>query len=241
MNRMFRAALVAALLPAGFASVGCTHSSGPACGAGGGCGAGGTADGGRFGRGHCWDPSWPERYNYAARQSVVAPFAQQAANGHFLHQTLWNFYFEPGSDKLTPGGMEKLSSLARATPGPDPRIYIQTAQDIGVTPDNVTKVAAVRSDLDAKRAAAIRQYMATTFGPGAEYEVYVHDAPVPSVYGVFAGNAFRGQATGYVGGLNAPGVASPSVGRGSLSGPPPGTGGNTTVNVVPPSGPAPAP
>ena len=238
MSRLFRAAMIAALLPAGLASVGCVHTTGSDCGAGGcGAGAGGADCGARY---RNWvDVSWPDRYNYAARQAVVAPFAQQAANGHFLNQTLWNFYFEPGTDRLTAGGMEKLDSLAHATPGPDPRIYLQHAQDIGATPDNLAKLGGMRTDLDARRAAAVRRYMASSFGPPIEYEVLVHDAPTPKLYGVFAGNAFRGQQLGYVGGINARSINISSVG-GSASGPPPGTGGNTVVNTGPAAGPAPA-
>jgi len=236
MNRLFRAAMVAAILPIGLTSVGCAHKSGSACGSGG-CGAGGDGGGGL---GACYrnlvDVSWPDRYNYAARQSVVAPFAQQAATGHFLNQTIWNFYFDPGTDKLNAGGMEKLDSLAHATPGPDPRIYLQHTHDLGVPPENMAKAGALHNDLDARRAAAIRRYMATQFGPPMEYEVLVHDAPTPKVYGVFVGNAFRGQTLGYVGGINSRSINVSSVG-GSASGPAPGSGGNTVVNT----GPAPAP
>ena len=252
MKRLFRAALVAAILPIGLASVGCAHKSGSACGAGD-CGAGG--GGGHGGGGHgsgqgahgkFYDISWPDRYNYAARQAVVAPFAQQAANGHFLHQSLWNFYFEPGNEKLTAGGMDKLDSLARSTPSGPAGLYPDGSRPRGHgrQPD---KVAGLRSDLNAKRAASIKRYMTTQFGTAIDYEVYVHDAPVPSIYGVFAGSSFRGQAQGYVGGLGGGGGgAAPAVGgggtRGSMSGPPPGTGGNTTVNVTPASTPgSPAP
>jgi hypothetical protein len=242
MNRLFRAALVAAILPAGLASVGCAHKSGSGCGDASGCG--GAADGGCGAKyRNCVDVAWPDRYNYAARQAVVAPFAQQVATGHFLHQSIWNFYFEPGTDKLTPGGIDKLDALARTTPAPDTRIYIQTAHDIAVTPENIDKVVALRNDLNGKRAAAIKKHMATQFGPAAEYEVYVHDAPVPGISGVFAGNAYRGQGSGYVGGLDGGAGGAPSVGganRGSLSGPPVGSGyGNTTVNVTPPAPAAP--
>jgi hypothetical protein len=242
MNRLIRAVLVAAILPVGLASVGCAHKSGSACGAGG-CGAGG-GDGHGGGRYRNWvDVSWPDRYNYAARQAVVAPFAQQAATGHFLHQTMWNFYFDPGSDKLNPGGMDKLNSLAHATPGPDPRIYLQNAQDVAVTAENMDKVSSLRNDLNGRRAAAIRKYMATQFGPPLEYEVLVHDAPTPSVSGVGAGNAFRGQVAGYRGSLGGGiGGGNIGVGGGSASGPPPGTGGNTVVNTgVAAPAPAPAP
>jgi hypothetical protein len=248
MKRLFRAALVAAILPVGLLSVGCAHGSGSACG-GGDCGGGGGVGGGYANRqdhhGKWYDISWPDRYNYAARQAVVAPFAQQAANGHFLHQTMWNFYFEPGSDKLTPGGMEKLNSLSHATPGPDPRIYVQNAQDIGTTAENMDKVAGMRNDLNAKRAAAVQKYMATTFGPPITYEVLVHDAPTPGISGVFAGNAYRGQGIGYRGGLSAGGIGVGSVGGGSGQGLPVGNANtsstSTSTNTNVQTGAAPAP
>jgi hypothetical protein len=244
MKRLFRAALVAALLPIGLASVGCAHSAGSACG-GGDCGTGGGGHHGNGNRqdhhGKWYDISWPDRYNYAARQAVVAPYAQQAANGHFLHQTLWNFYFEPGSDKLTAGGMDKLTSMAHATPGPDPRIYIQHAQDIATTPENMGTVAGLRNDLNAKRAVAIQKYMATQFGPPITYEVLVHDAPVPGISSVFASGAYRGQGTGYRGGLSSGTIGIGSVGGGSSSGPPPSFGGDTTVNTGPVTQTPPAP
>ena len=238
MKRFYRAAAVAALLAGGLGSAGCAHKSG-SCGAGG-CGAGG-GSGASCGDHYrnWWDVSWPDRYNYAARQSVVAPFAQQAANGHFLNQTIWNWYFEPGTDKLNPGGMEKLDSLARSTPAPDPRLYLQAAHDVAVTSENLDKVTALRNDLNGRRAAAIKRYMATQFGPPVEYEVFVHDAPVPGIYSLFAGNAYRGQTGGYRGGLSSGGAAISSVG-GSASPPVPGAG--TTVNVSqPPTGGGPVP
>jgi hypothetical protein len=234
MKRLFRAALVAAILPLGLASVGCAHKTGSACG-GGDCGDGGRGHhgSGQGAHGKWYDIAWPDRYNYAARQAVVAPFAQQAATGHFLHQTMWNFYFESGTDRLTPGGMDKLNSLAHATPGPDPRIYLQNAQDVGATPENLDKVAAMRNELNGKRAAAIQRYMATQFGPPLTYEVLVHDAPTPSISGLAAGSAYRGQLGGYRGGLSTGAGAPIGVGGGSGSGPPPGTGGNTIVNTAP--------
>jgi hypothetical protein len=202
MNRFVRAALVAAILPAGLASVGCATKTGSTC----------------EDKYRNWvDTSWPDRYNYEARQSVVAPFGQQAVNGHFLHQTLWNWYFEAGTDKLNPAGMEKLDSLARATPSPDPRLYLQTAHDIVVTPENMDKVAAQRNELNAKRAAAIRKYMGTQFGPAIDYEVAVHDAPVPSIYSAFALGAYRGQGQGYQGGIQGSGgFALPAGAGGSI-------------------------
>ena len=132
MNRLFRAAMVAAILPIGLASVGCAHKSGSDlwirrlwCGCAG--------DGG--GLGACYrnwvDVSWPDRYNYAARQSVVAPFAQQAATGHFLNQTIWNFYFEPGSDKLTPAEWKSWTHSPMRRPALTRGFTSSTAHDLG--------------------------------------------------------------------------------------------------------------
>ena len=50
------------------------------------------------------DPCYPVRYSYMARQEVCAGLAPQVNNGHVLDQTIWNYHFELGSDKLTPGG-----------------------------------------------------------------------------------------------------------------------------------------
>jgi hypothetical protein len=79
---------------------------------------------------NAWDVAWPDRYNYAAREPVTGAFGQQAANGHFLEQTLWNWYFVPGTDKLTAGGLDRLDVICRTTPAADPHLYLQTARDI---------------------------------------------------------------------------------------------------------------
>jgi hypothetical protein len=187
MKRYYRVVTTTALLLSGLGATGCT-----------------TGGGGKSLE-DCYrnavDVSSQDRYNYAAREAVLAPFAQQVATGHFLEQTLWNFYFVPGTDKLTPGGIDKLNTLARLTPAPDPRLYIQTARDISVTPENYDSVANTREKLNAERAAAIKKYMAAQPGAPVNYEVYVHDAPVPGIYSVFAGSAFRGQLSGYKGGI----------------------------------------
>ena len=228
MNRMIRAAATAAILTSGFGSVGCVSTD--TCGSGG-CGSGGLA--GARGEGHGpigdhWrnaaDPCYPERYNHAARQAVIAPFAQQVANGHFLNQTLWNFYFEAGTDKLTPAGMDKLDSLSRTRPAPDPKLYIQTARDLTA---GVDKIAEARMDLDAKRAAAVQKYMAAQPAIGAPiaYEVFVHDAPVPSIAETMAGNAYRSSLQGYTGNRT-------GSGGGNVQ----GTGGSGNLTSAPASG-----
>jgi hypothetical protein len=194
---------------------------------------------------NAYDVSWPERYNYAARESVLAPFAQQAATGHFIDQTLWNWYFEPGGDKLTPGGLEKLDALARATPAADPKLYIQTARDIVVTPENADKLRSIRDELNAKRAAAIKLYMSNQPGAPVAYVVEVHDAPVPGIYAPFAIAAIQGQVAGYKGGIGAGGgTGAPAGGAGGVGvgGVGPGGSGNTpSTTGSPGAGPGTAP
>ena len=112
--------------------------------------------------------------------------------------------------------------MAHATPGPDPRIYLQHAQDVGTTSENIDKVAGIRNELNAKRAASIQKFMATQFGPPITYEVLVHDAPTPGISAIFAGDAYRGQGAGYRGGLSSGSIGIGSVGGGSGSGLPPG-------------------
>src|SRR4051812_27460778 len=90
------------------------------------------------------DPCWPARYNHEARQSVRDTFDAQAYNGHVLDQTVWNYYFEADpkgnpTDRLAPGGVEKLMYLVRRRPYPDCKIFLQTAQDLPTDRDNPEK------------------------------------------------------------------------------------------------------
>lgn len=212
MTRMFRAAAAAAVLVSGLGSIGCMHT-------GGGRDPGQAGDRYR----NAVDPCYPERYQHAARQAVIAPFAQQVHNGHFLNQTVWNYHFEAGSDKLTPGGKEKLDSLARVRPSPDPKVYIQTANDVGQTADAADKVVEIRNELDAKRAQAIQKYLATVpTGSPVSYEVYVHNAATPGISSEFAARAYRGSQNGYSGAITG------QAGIGAL-----GTGGSQNLTAAP--------
>ena len=113
------------------------------------------------------DPCWPERYNAEARLSVRNTFGAQVHNGHVLDQTMWNYHFEVDgktglpTDRLNAAGIEHLQYLARRQPVPDPKLFLQTAQDIpGATALAPDKLSQVRSDLDNKRIAAIQRYLA---------------------------------------------------------------------------------
>ena len=212
MNRYVRAATAALVIAGGLGSVGCVHSTGSAREETGGCT--------KF-----YDTTWPDRYNYAARQAVMANFSQQVTNGQFLDQTLWNWYFELGSDRLNGAGMAKLDSLAQRAPTPDPRIYLQVARDVAATQDNYDKVIAQRDDLTAKRAVAVQKYLATQPGTPVAYEIAVHDSPVPGIYAPFTLSSFRGQTRGYVGGIGGAAVVGGGL-SGNISG-----GGNLNQGV----------
>src|SRR5687768_13504974 len=62
------------------------------------------------------DPCWPERYSQVARAETLAPFQAQAVNGAILDHAVWNHHFDPGTDRLTPGGMERLDYMTRIRP-----------------------------------------------------------------------------------------------------------------------------
>jgi hypothetical protein len=241
MKRIVRAAAAAALVAGGTGSIGCVHTGQPA--------GEGAAGGGAIYRSFV-DPCWPERYNMQARAEVLAPFAQQVNNGQVLNQTIWNWYFEPGTDKLTPAGRIKLDSIAQTRPAPDTRLYLQAARDVAVTNENVDKVGALRDELTVKRAAAVQKYMTTqpAIGNAFAYEIFVHDAPTAGIPADFAAAAYRGQSQGYRGGIG--GAAGASVSTGGGSAPPAsavgGATGNPSANTgvnsgAPNPGPGPAP
>ena len=186
------------------------------------------------------DPCWPERYEYAARVEVISAFAPQVQNGHVLDQTLYNYQFEPGSDKLTEGGRDQLDTLMRRRPYPDPRIFLATARDVAYNPDNPDALDAARRDLDNRRAAAVQKYLAAqTAGRPMGFEVVVHD-PMPvsdaadpvnrsvrlyhnSSSGNLAGGATATTASST--GASAGGGGPPQAGGGGGGGPPQQGGG----------------
>jgi hypothetical protein len=149
-----------------------------------------------------YDCCWLERYTYMADQEVHAAFGPQAYNGHVLDQTIWNWQFEAGRDVLTPAGMEHLAYLARRRPCPDPKIYLQTAQDIEYDPATPDKFVEARSDLDRKRIVAIEKYLtAQTAGRPVAFVVSVHDPAVPGMSAVPMNIAILQMYTGYRGNL----------------------------------------
>ena len=67
----------------------------------------------------------------------------QVQNGHVLDQTVWNYDFEPGTDKLTGGGL-RTSGVHGPPPAArlTPTVYLQTAQDVAYDPANPDELAA---------------------------------------------------------------------------------------------------
>jgi len=132
------------------------------------------------------DPCYPQRYEYAARMEVNQALAPQVRNGHILEQTVWNVEFEPGTPRLTPGGMDHLAYLARRRPAPDTAIYLQIAQppDIAYDPKAPDKYAEARAKLDNDRIQAIQNYLAAeTSGRNLTFTVVLHD---PAEVGISA-------------------------------------------------------
>ncbi len=161
------------------------------------------------------DPCYPERYNYQARQEVVASYTPQERNGHVLDQTVWNYDFEAGTDRLTGGGLEHLAYLARRRPQPDPVVFLQTAQDVAYDPDHPDKLSEVRQELDAKRVVAISRFLnAQTGGRRGEFQVLIHDPSDVGVPGAWGAAEYAGMIKTVKGGL--------LTGGGAGGGAPPG-------------------
>jgi hypothetical protein len=176
------------------------------------------------------DPCYPARYNYMAREEVNVGMAPQVQNGHVLDQTIWNYYFEPNSDKLTPGGLERLAYLARRRPCPDTVLYLQTAQDVVFDQTIPEKMVETRQTLDGRRIAAVQGYLtAQTAGRPVQFQIYVHDpaevdlSSVPNNYSITQMYfRFRGGLLTGGGGSNVQGGGGAAGGGGGGGG---GTGG----------------
>lgn len=149
----------------------------------------------------CVDPCYPTRYGFMARQSVNAAMAPQVQNGHVLDQTIWNYYFEAGSDKLTTGGMERLAYIARRRPYPDTVLYLQTAQDLVYDHTAPEKMVETRQTLDGKRLASAQAYLtAQTAGRPIAFHIVIHDPSVPSVASAAANNMISQNYFRFMGG-----------------------------------------
>ncbi|HEV3203299.1 MAG TPA: hypothetical protein VGY77_02900 [Gemmataceae bacterium] len=153
--------------------------------------------GGCYGYKDLVDPCYPERYEYAARQSVKQFIGPQVQNGHILDQTIWNYHFEPGTASMTEGGRAHLTYLGRRRPAPDSIIYLQVAHDIAYDPAAPDKYVDARNDLDNKRIKAIQDFLgAETAGRSAPFTVVRHDPSEVGQSAVAVGRSIQGlQAT----------------------------------------------
>ena len=162
------------------------------------------------------DPCYPERYNFQARKEVVASYSPQIQNGHVLDQTVWNYDFEAGSDKLTGGGLEHLAYMARRRPAPDTTVYLQTAQDVAYDPAKSDELATKRQDIDAKRVVAIQKFLnAQTNGRRGEFTVLIHDPTEVGVTGIWGANENAQMLSRVRGGLQSGGGGTTSGGAGA--------------------------
>jgi hypothetical protein len=148
------------------------------------------------------DPCYPQRYEYAAREEVIGALSPQVYNGHVLDQTVWNYQFEPGTDKLTVGGMDHLAYLARRRPTPDACVYVQTAQDVLYDPAAPEKFNDARIGLDNRRVQAVQNYLsALTAGRHLTFEVTVHDPSEVGMAAIPAGISVLKHYAGFQGNL----------------------------------------
>ena len=163
------------------------------------------------------DPCYPERYEFAASQEVHGALAPQVYNGHVLDQTVWNYQFEPGTDRLTRGGMEHLAYLARRRPAPDGTVYLQTAQDLPYDAGAPDKFAQARAELDSRRIQAVQNYLtAQTAGRHLAFEVVVHDPSEVGLAAQPAGVSIQRFYSGFQGNLpTTAGAGGPSAGGGA--------------------------
>ena len=200
------------------------------CGGGCGSGCGGLCPGAtptaqeRTGcSNQLYDRCWPQRYTNLADREVNRAFTPQVINGHVLDQTVWNHHFEPGTDRLTPGGVAMLQYISRRRPQPDTTVYLATAMDLPYDPACPDRYCGARQELDQLRTAAIQKFLVgLNCGRPTDYHVCVHDPadvtistiPVSSsvlqMYGRFRGGLITG-------GGGAGGAAGPS-GSGTATG-----------------------
>jgi hypothetical protein len=166
------------------------------------CFGGGLAVSGCYTYDEVVDPCYPQRYECTAKHEVQAAFGPQACNGHVLDQTIWNGYFEAGTDRLTPGGMDHLAYMARRRPAPDAKVYLQTAQDVPYDPGVPARFVEARNNLDRKRIDAIHKYLsAQTDGRPMAFEVIVHDPAEPGIPTIPMNIALQQKWTGFKGNL----------------------------------------
>ena len=90
---------------------------------------------------------WPDRYNYAARQAVVCPVRPAGAQRPLPQPDHLELVLRAGQRQAERRpGWRSSTRIARATPGPDPRIYLQAARDLGSRRATTWTRSAIRRD-----------------------------------------------------------------------------------------------
>ena len=159
------------------------------------------------------DPCYPQRYNTTARREVMDAFAPQVQNGHVLDQTVFNYHFDKGTDKLNPMGLKKLHELTQRRPQPDANVFLATATDFDYNPENPEAMVDGRRDMDQKRVAAIQRYLtAQLAGRPMQFEILVHDPYEPGANGAYAAGVMRTLNTPTSGSLGGAGTGGGSGG-----------------------------
>jgi hypothetical protein len=169
---------------------------------------------------HLYDRCYPQRYVNLADREVNAAMTPQVQNGHVLDQTVWNHFFEQGTDRLTPGGQDLLSYLSRRRPQPDTTIYLATASDLPYDPNCPDRYCGSRQELDARRVVAVQKYLtALNCGRPVDFQVLVHDPADPSLATTPVASSitqmygrFRGGLLSVAGGAGGGGGAGVSAG-----------------------------
>ena len=220
MTRLMRAALTAVVAVGGAMATGC---------------AGGPGVQARYN--DAVDPNYPQRYSYLARESVLHPHETQVRNALVTDATVANYLFEPGTDKLTDAGRQRLDYLARRGQCADGHLYLQTARDLPYDPANPGKLVADRGELDSKRGQAVLAYMGTQPG-GKQYDITPLDPRDTSMSVTGPASAVRGLSGQYSSGITgAAGLPLTGTGGGPGAGAPnvPSSGqagaGGTTINT----------
>jgi hypothetical protein len=174
------------------------------------------------------DPCYPMRYNAMARIEVNSGMAPQVQNGHVLDQTVWNYYFEPGTDRLTPLGLDRLAYLARRRPCPDPNVFLQTAQDLVYDPTAPERTAEARQALDDNRKAAVQRFLVQqTAGHPVAFNIVVHDPAEVGLSAVPVNLTVLQSYFRFRGALQQGGNVTGGAGVGGASGAPSGVGAGT--------------
>jgi uncharacterized membrane protein YgcG len=190
------------------------------------------------------DPCYPDRYNYMSMMEVREALGAQQLHAHQLEQTVWGYFFEPGTDKLTSLGVYKLALIARQCPQPDTLLFLQTAQitpgetqprDLVYDPANPDAMITARQDLDARRIAAVQKFMTAQTSGHYAFQIAVVDPSTEvgrpalpiglAIQQMFS--AGRG-VLGSGGGVGGGGGTTVSGGGGATSGVGPGGGSSST-------------